>query len=193
MQRDEKTVLMNLAASPGTTNGSQPSSGRLPALDGPLDLAALTGALRTVILFTLTDSFGLVPEESMWAGYHIHPDRILAPLVGKHPLTVPVAVRREMTADHPYTQALDNLETRDDRNATAAYDPRVIHADINDWVAVIMQMVTTCYPLRPLEESSMHGQLVGVLRELGVGDRTNPRAARYLPNDVRHRLANRTN
>jgi hypothetical protein len=145
-------------------------------------------ALRTVVLWTVTDAFGLVVEEVMWTGYHL--DRILAPLLGKEPQMVPLAVRQEMLEGN-YTAALDNLESRDGQDAAAAYDPQVVHATIQDWAGVIMQMVTTCYPLRPMDESAMHGQVVGLLRELGVSDPTNPRPARYLPNDVRHRLVSR--
>jgi hypothetical protein len=49
------------------------------------------------------------------------------------------------------------------------------------------------YRLRPLEESALHGQITGLLRELGVGDPANPRGSRYLPTVVRHRLIAREN
>jgi hypothetical protein len=146
-------------------------------------------ALRTVVLYTVTDAFGLVVEEVMWAGYHL--DRVLAPLLGKAPQMVPLAVRQEML-EGTYSAALETLESRDGQGASAAYDPQVVHATIQDWAGVIMQMITTCYPLRPMDESSMHGQIVGLLRELGVSDPSNPRPARYLPNDVRHRLVSRS-
>lgn len=143
-------------------------------------------ALRTVVLWTFTDAFGLVTEEVMWSGYHL--DKILAPLMNKTPVNVPLSVRHEML-DGTYTDALAAYEARDDRRGGSTWDSNATHASANDWAAVIMQMVTECYHVRPLEESAMHGQIVGLLRELGVDHDTNPRAARYLPNDVRHRLS----
>ena len=151
-------------------------------------LAPLDG-LRTVILFTVADAFGLVPEETMWVGYHL--DDILSPLMGRTPGSVPLAVRQEMLEGN-YTRELNLIDARDNRAATAVWDPNAVHATVNDWAAVTMQMITECYQMRPLEESAMHGKIVGLLRELGVDDPKNPRPARYLPNDVRHRLNHKT-
>lgn len=142
-------------------------------------------ALRTVILFTFTDAFGLVPEESMWVAYHL--DEVLAPLLSKRPGNVPLAVRQEMLEGN-YSAALNRIEERDDRFAAGVFDPAAKRATATDWAAVTMQMISECYQLRPLDESAMTGQIVGLLRELGVDDPKNPRPARYLPNDVRHRL-----
>lgn len=142
-------------------------------------------ALQTVVLWTLTDAFGLVPEETMWASYHL--DEILSPLMGKEPTSVPLAVRQEML-DKNYSAALERMESRDDRFAAATFDPAAKRATAHDWAAVTLQMITECYRMRPMEESAMTGLIVGLLRELGVDDATNPRPARYLPNDVRHRL-----
>lgn len=151
-------------------------------------MAPLT-ALRTVILYTFTDAFGLVAEESMWTGYHL--DDILAPLLTREPSVVPLSVRQEML-EGTYTRALEMIEARDDRSGGAAYDADATRADVNDWAGVTMQMISECYQMRQLEESAMHGKIVGLLRELGVDDPTNPRPSRYLPNDVRHRLNNKT-
>lgn len=147
-------------------------------------MAPLT-ALRTVVLYTFTDAFGLVAEEAMWAGYHL--DDILAPLLSREPDVVPLSVRQEML-EGTYTRALELIEARDDRSGGATWDAETIHANVNDWAGVTMQMISECYQMRPLEESAMHGKIVGLLRELGVDDPKNPRPARYLPNDVRHRL-----
>lgn len=152
----------------------------------PEDPAALTAALRKVVLFTLADSFGLVPEETMWASYHL--ERIFAPLHSAERLLVPLAVRQEMLPPHPYTQALDALESSTNVAPIGPYDPGTRTASEADWSGVIMQMVTESFSLRPLDEATMRGQIAGVLRELGVGHPEDPRAARYLPNDVRHRL-----
>lgn len=147
-------------------------------------MAPLEG-LRTVVLWTITDAFGLVTEEVMWAGFHL--DDILSPLMSRTPGNIPLTVRHEML-DGFYTRELAALELRDDRTAGGFWDKDATRATVSDWAAVTMQMITECYQMRPLEESAMHGKLVGLLRELGVDDPRNPRPARYLPNDVRHRL-----
>lgn len=155
----------------------------------PAGAMAPAEALRTVILYTWADAFGLVAEEVMWAGFHL--DDILAPLLDKKPGNVPLPVRQEMLEGN-YTRALERIEARDDRGGNTVWDPHATHATVHDWAAVAMAMVSECYRgLRPLEESAMHGKIVGLLRELGVDDPTNPRPARYLPNDIRHRLNNR--
>lgn len=146
-------------------------------------MAPLT-ALRTVLLYSIATPFALLPEESLWAGYHL--DEMLAPLMGREPDLVPLAVRQEMF-DGTYSLALAAMERQN--SPIAKFDPTVAHADVNDWAAVLMSTITQCYSLRPMEESAMHGRLIGLLRELGVGDPENPRGARFLPNDVRHRLA----
>lgn len=153
----------------------------------PQDAASLTTALRTVVLFTLADSFALVPEETMWASYHL--ERIFEPLARAERLLVPLAVRQEMLPPHPYSQALDALESSPVVAQPAPFDVGTRSATESDWSAVIMAMVTESFMLRPLDEATMRGQIAGVLRELGVGHPSNPRAARYLPNDVRHRLS----
>lgn len=147
-------------------------------------IAPLEG-LRTVLLWTITDAFGLVAEEIMWTGYHL--DEILAPLMSHTPTNVPLTVRHEML-DGFYTRELDAIEARDDRTLAGFWDSNATHATVSDWAGVTMQMISECYQMRPLEESTMHGKIVGLLRELGVDNAKNPRPARYLPNDVRHRL-----
>jgi hypothetical protein len=157
------------------------------ATPNPTDAAAAVTALRTVLLYSIATPFALVPEEIMWAGYHL--DKILAPLKGKTAEIVPLAVRQEMLTGH-YSTALEAAEQK--QSAAAVFDSSVKQGDLNDWAAVLISTITQCYTLRPMEESAMHGQLVGLLRELGVGDPVNPRGARFLPNDVRHRLATHT-
>ena len=150
----------------------------------PTDSIAPIAALRTVLLYSIAAPFALRPEETLWAGFHL--DKALAPLIGKTAEYVPLAVRQEMI-DSTYTRALEALEGS--KETVAEFDPRVTHADLNDWAAVLMSTITQCYSMRPMEESALHGQIVGLLRELGVGDPVNPRGARFLPNDVRHRIA----
>lgn len=147
-------------------------------------------ALRTVILWTLTDAFGLVPEESLWAGYHL--DRILNPLVGRPTSLVSLAVRQEMLTG-VYTRQLDMLEAGDRPASLPVHDPAAVTATPADWAAVLLDVIESCYPMRPMDQSAIAGQIIGLLRELGVGDPHNPRGARYLPTDVRHRLTRSEN
>lgn len=154
----------------------------------PTSAIAPADALRTVVLFTISDAFALVPEEVLWAGYHL--DETLAPLIARTPTSVPLSVRHEML-EGTYAAALERLQSREPTGDFPVWDKQAAHARAEDWAAVTMQMVTECYALRPMEESTMHGRIVGLLRELGVDHPGNPRPARYLPNDVRYRLNNR--
>lgn len=142
-------------------------------------------ALQTVVLFTISDAFGLVPEEIIWAEEHL--GGILEPLLDKRPSNVPLAVRQEMLTSS-YTRTMERLIATNTTHDFPAYDPHALNATATDWATVLMQLVTGCYTLRPLDESAMYGKLLGLLRELGVSNPANPRAARYLPNDVKHRL-----
>ncbi|MGV8847840.1 MAG: hypothetical protein ACOH1Y_16575 [Propionicimonas sp.] len=146
-------------------------------------------ALRTVMLYTITDVFALVVEESMWAGYHL--DRILAPLMEQKPRMVPLPVRQEML-NGAYSRELNDLETRVAGMVAIGQDPSTTSADLNDWAGVLVDAIGQMYQLRPMEESALQGQIIGLLRELGVGDPTSPRGSRYLPTVVRHRLMARS-
>jgi hypothetical protein len=143
------------------------------------------GALRTVMLYTITDVFALVVEESIWAGYHL--DRILAPLMDQRPRMVPLPVRQEMLSG-AYSRELNDLETREAGMVAIGQDPSTASADLNDWAGVLVEAVGQMYRLRPMEESALQGEIIGLLREMGVGNPTNPRGSRYLPTAVRHRL-----
>ena len=145
-------------------------------------------ALRTVMLYTITDVFALVVEESIWAGYHL--ESILAPLMDQKPRMVPLPVRQEMLSG-AYSRELNDLETRASGIVAIGQDPLTASADLNDWAGVLVEAVGQMYRLGPMEESALQGQIIGLLRELGVGDPANPRGSRYLPTVVRHRLVSR--
>jgi hypothetical protein len=137
------------------------------------------------MLHILADAFALLPEETMWAGFCL--DDILGPVGAERPESVPLAVRHEMTTGE-YTARLERAETSD-RTDRPVHDASLRVVPAEEWAAVLLHMVTACYTLRPLVESSLHGRLVGMLRELGVGDAGRPRPTRYLPNDLRERLS----
>lgn len=154
-------------------------------LSNPDSSLVSLGALRTVVLCTLADAFALVPEEILYTGRHL--DEVLAPLMSRTPTSVPLSVRHEMFEGN-FAAALERLETSDITTASAVENTETHRARAEDWAAVTVQMVGECYDLAPLEETTMHARIVGVLRELGVDHPINPRAARYLPNNVRYRL-----
>lgn len=147
---------------------------------------AHAAAFRTVLLHTITESFDLNSWESLWAGYHL--DGMLAPLVESMPHTVPLAVRQEML-DGTYTRLLE-LRDRAKVQSTgrSGKGNTALSASADEWADIITDQITACYDLRPITEDGIRGQVVGLLRELGVGDSRNPRASAFLPNDLRIRL-----
>ena len=149
---------------------------------------SVASALRAVILHVLTDVFVLHPHETMWAGEHLR--EILAGLEGVTPDAVALPVRHELLT-RVYSESLSRAESTDDPADGPEWDPLCLRATTEDWAAVLMQMVTASYTLRPMAESSMQGQLIGLLRELGIGNLAAPRPARYMPNVVRARLTRR--
>lgn len=143
----------------------------------------IVSALRTIVAFTITDVFDLDPEESLWTSYHI--GNILSVFDNVTPKCIPASVMTELTT----CQYSDELAKRE----TGTYlknNDEVQYAALEDWVNIFMDMITSSYyPLRPLVEASIRGQLSGVLKELGVDMDRNPRGALYLPNAVRYALS----
>jgi len=70
---------------------SPPPSTTTPGLDDP---GVVLSALRTVLLYSIATPFVLLPEERMWASWQL--GVMLAPLAGRLPQKVPVAVRQEL-------------------------------------------------------------------------------------------------
>lgn len=141
------------------------------------------GAMRTVITYTITDVFDLTQEEALWLSYHIK--NILVPFENVKPKAVPIPVTQELL-----TRQYSNHLLAREKGTYASKDADIEDTCLNDWVDIIMEMVTSCYqPMRPLTEASVRGQISGVLTELGVGIEKNPRGALYLPNAVRFNLA----
>lgn len=142
-------------------------------------------AARSVVLYTLTDCFALLPEEILWAGYHL--DVAFSPFARTAATKVPAAVRRELL-DRRFSEALSRAEAAAEHHTPRTQDDAALAGSEMDWAAVLMQTLTQMWPMRPMAEAVMHGQIVGLLRELGVGATPASRAARYLPNDLRHHL-----
>lgn len=155
------------------------------AMPNPPSAAAHCIALRTVLLHLITDTFDLRPEETLWVGWQL--DKACHPLASVMPHTVPLAVRQEML-DGTYSRLLELRERARKARGQVWFDSAVLHASPEEWAEALMAPITHCYSLRPLTESAMYGHILGMLRELGVGDAVSPRGATHLPMDVRQRL-----
>lgn len=141
-------------------------------------------ALRAVLLYTLTDTFRLVPDESLWLRYEL--SEILAPLEGHETSIVPLAVRQEMLGGTA-SAALARLHAHTGDQGLV-WDPSAIQATAEQWTTVIMAMIKTCYDVPAMVEMGVQARIVAALRDLGLDDPDNPRPSRYLPNDVRFSL-----
>lgn len=143
---------------------------------------ALHSAVKTVMAFTITDAFNLEEYEYFWA--HTHITRILEPLRGAHIKSVALPVKDELLTGM-YSKKI--TERRWD-----AYPPVSVsdtqQASVYDWAKVLANLVLECYTVRPLYETSLVSQFVGLLTELGVGDPRSPRASTYLPNALRYQI-----
>lgn len=179
---------MTSKRSPAPSRRGGRAADQRAATANPADPAVTARAFRTVLTYTIADVFGLLVEETLWTGYHL--DDILRPLAKYTPHRLPIAVRRELL-ERVYSDALSAAEKRDSDAVALPADPATMSADIVVWAAVLSETVTQSYRLRPMDESTILGRITGLLRELGVGDPANPRGARYLPNNVRQRLADR--
>jgi hypothetical protein len=146
---------------------------------------AHAAAFRTVVLQVVTEAFDLYDEEHLWLGYHL--DTVFAPLMDTLPHTVPLAVRQEML-DGTYSRLLELRNKAKRMQGQTSWDANVLHASAEEWTDALLSPVFSCYSLRPLTESGMRGNLLGLLRELGVGSAENPRGSTFLPNDLRLRL-----
>lgn len=151
-------------------------------LPNPDSLVAHATAMRTVMLYRLVEAFDLRPEESMWAGYHL--DKVCEPLMTLRPSNVPMAVRQEML-DGSYSKLLELRERVSMARSQTTYDHSITHASAEEWAEALIEPVFHSYDLRPILESQILGQIVGMLRELGVDDKNDPRGATFLPKELR--------
>lgn len=150
---------------------------------------AHAAAVRNVVLQIMVEAFDLYTTESMWLSYHL--DKLFAPLLTQLPHTIPLAVRQEML-NGTYSRLLELRNRAKMVRGQITYDSNVLQASAEEWAEALISPIIACYSLRPLTESSMRGQMLGLLKELGVGDPKNPRGATFLPSDLRLQvLANR--
>jgi hypothetical protein len=154
----------------------------------PDSKVAHAAAIRTVILQIVTEAFDLYDEERLWLGYHL--DNLFAPLLELSPHAVPLPVRQEML-DGTYTRLLELRNIAKKHSRETKIDKKVLQASAEEWVEVLLSPVFSSYQLRPLTESSMRGQMLGLLNELGIDDPETPRPATFLPNDLRLEVLSR--
>lgn len=143
---------------------------------------ALHSAIKSVMVFNITDAFNLQEYECIWA--HTHVSRILEPLLGAHIKSIAAPVKDELLTGM-YSRKI--AERRWD-----AHQPQGVsdtqQASVYDWAKVLANIILECYSVRPLYETSLVAQFVGLLTELGVGDPENPRASIYLPTALRYQM-----
>ena len=151
----------------------------------PDSATAQVSAFRAVLMQLLASTFELREEESLWVGYRL--DRILAPLLTMTSNTIPFSVRQEML-DHNYSR-LFMLQSKTNLVKPAIpFNNKVLSASLNEWADTLIAPIGISYTLRPFDEATMRSEMLNLLRDLGVGDPVNPRAATYMPTDLRTRI-----
>lgn len=144
-------------------------------------------AIGTVVAYTISDAFDLVPEEVMWTRWHL--DEILEILEGECPSGVQVAVKQELD-NYVYSAALSER----DRVAGKVHQPseNIKYASKDDWTEALTEIIFASYPdLRPMTHSRIVGSISGLLEEIGLTNNGNSRASLYLPNVLRYIVANK--
>lgn len=150
--------------------------------------ASIMRSLRTVTTFLIADVFDLTPEEAMWTGYHI--EKAFTSLKDENCNAIPAPVMRELQTGAYGTMLADreNVIAKPIRE-----DKDVKTATLEDWTNVFMETVITSYPdLRMLNEAKIRGYMTGLLEELGVGHKKQPRGSKYLPNTVMNLLGRKS-
>jgi hypothetical protein len=164
---------------PVTGVPSRDSIWPLPSTDMKVAYAA---AFKIVVLQVMTEAFDLFDEEHMWLGFHL--DTMFSPLLDLTPHTVPLPVRQE-AQNGTYSRQLELRHRAKTVRGQAVFNANVLQATREDWASALLNPVFASYVMRPLSESSMRGQMLGLLAELGIGDPGNPRGALFLPTDLR--------
>lgn len=151
----------------------------------PESAAAHATAMRTVLLYLISDAFALNGEEQIWAGWAL--DDVCAELLGDRPHTVPLPVRQEMISG-AYSRLLEMRAKQAFVRNDNVYDNRVVHATVDEWANALMVPIQASYSLSPFAEAHMREKVRILLSDLGVGNESNPRGATYLPTELRYRV-----
>lgn len=165
-----------------TTSGYQPVTGEaIPA-------STVLSALSTVLLWTLSDTFELLPEERAWVKITLD-TQVLSPMKRREPVQIPTSVRQE-ALEGSYTRQLEQLALT--TPTPSVQRPRVQYAGVDDWAATFADLVELTYRLGASEGAEVFARFRHLLTDLGVGDPSQPRGSTFLPNTVMDRLANRS-
>lgn len=155
------------------------------AVPSPKSSVAVACAMRNVLLHLISEAFDLREEETIYAGVAL--DNALAPLLDIQSHTVPFAVRQEML-DGSYSRVLELRAKARVRRANPLFDASLSQPTLSEWVETLISPIETSYDLRPVVIAGLRGAFSTLLSDLGVGDPRNPRAAAYVPADMRTRM-----
>lgn len=151
-------------------------------LKNPDNEVAHAAAFRIIFIYTISSSFNLNEEETIWVGYQL--DTILSPLLRYKPMNVPFPVRQEMLKQ-TYSYLLEQ-KSRNNRMMidSQKFSNKALIAELNDWVDALMNVLTMSYNFKPVDEIKIRGELSVLLSSLGVGALVSPRMASHLPKDI---------
>lgn len=138
-------------------------------------------AARTVIVYSISDIWDLEEYETMWVSYHT--EKALSQFAGLHSHSMSASVKYELLSGE-YSRRL-NTEPRPGFTGAHRANKKVRQASVQEWAQMLSDVVTQCYDVRPMIIAALHGQLSGILVELGVGNVSDPRASLYLPSAIR--------
>lgn len=136
-------------------------------------------AIRVVTTYTIMDVFSLAPEETLWVSHHVGQalevfenskvGRLCSPVVYELS-TGDYSKRVSKTVAGQMPQTLTSVANKS--------------VDLGDWAVVISNIASESFYERPLKLSTYNGKIMGILKELGVGDPRNPRPSNYFPNSI---------
>lgn len=135
----------------------------------------------------IADSFNLTPEETEWVIYQT--SVILKPFENYETKSLPSYVTQELSTGYHSK----SLEGRKDGSYLSTSDNELTTASHKGWVDTIYDMVIDTYELTAFQQVEVKARFSSLLNELGIGEKTNPRAALYLPSAVRWKTARRVN
>lgn len=144
-------------------------------------------AIAVVINYTISDTFDLTMEESIWTGWILQD--VLQPLSEIHTESIQAAVKQELST-FIYSNML--FERDQERGSIHKQMKNVKYASLDEWTKAITEIIFASYPdLRPMVAARIIGSISGLFTELGLTNDKTSRASLYLPTTVRHIIASR--
>ena len=148
-----------------------------------LETNEVQSAFATTITYMIADAFQLESEEISWFNYKIK--ELICEFTLIKNASLPNSVSHELKTNH-YSQNLSSLvgDTRDKSDMQ-----ELVNA--NDWLDVIMDMLKETFDINPIALAKTRATMGEALRKLGIGEKSNPRNALYLPNAIRYMVSRR--